>query len=66
MRRPSVRSDNFVLLTAKQLAGAKPIKKWMFKEGIALLNSHIEQRKSLGLPLFALEQELAEAKRELE
>ncbi|PCK30429.1 hypothetical protein CEX98_17545 [Pseudoalteromonas piscicida] len=61
-----MRSDNFVLITAKQLAGKKAIKPWMFKIGLALLNSHITERKNLGLPLFELEQELAEAKRELE
>ncbi|NOU50238.1 hypothetical protein HG263_06735 [Pseudoalteromonas sp. JBTF-M23] len=60
-----MRGDNFVLLTALQLSGGNTPKPWMFKTGLKILNNHINQRKSLGLPLFDLEQELEEAKREI-
>jgi hypothetical protein len=55
---------NFVVAAALQLSGGLKPKPWMFKQGLNLLNTHIEQRKKFGLPLCTLEAEREQAIKE--
>ncbi|MEC4091904.1 hypothetical protein [Pseudoalteromonas rubra] len=58
-------SNNIVLVTAQQLAWSDKPKKEHFQLALGFVQRHIQHRVALNLPLYGLDTELAQAKREL-
>ncbi|ALU41916.1 hypothetical protein [Pseudoalteromonas rubra] len=58
-------SNNIVLVTAQQLAWSGKPKKEHYAEALGFAQRHIQHRVALKLPLYGLDTELAQAKKEL-